>query len=433
MMGSWGGQKSGLTSGLAFIMLAVTAVAVSLCGKDVDDRGAAPSGHRRARELNTRLTNENSGADTLRKMEISMERFLRQWDIKGATLAIMRNDSLVYAHGFGYADDGVPMRPGTLLRVASVSKLVTAIGIMKLVEDGRLTLADKVFEPDAPLGEYAPLIKDKNWFGITIEHLLMHEAGFKVGGAGDPLFSTRTIMRNAGLKKAPDSDQIIRSQIGKRLSFKPGTSSSYSNFGYLLLTVIIEKTTGRDYESWMRENVLEAAGCNDMHLARNYYDERWPGESRYHAHAGEEPVPCFEDKDMLVERCYGGSDITALKGAGGWVCSVPELLLLVASIDGRDEVPDILDGKSVRRMTVPTNSVTYGIGWNDCSPEGVWTRTGTLSSTSALVKYYPDGECWALVTNTGTYRGPHFTKYISTQFQRMREAYSPLLPARDLF
>lgn len=426
---TWSGQKSSLASGLAFIALAVVAVSVTVFGGD----GTRDMGHEEAESLNSRLTNEYCRADTLRKMESAMEAFLRKWDIKGATLAVMRGDSLVYAHGFGYADDGVPMEPGNLLRVASVSKLFTAAGIMKLAEQGKLSLTDTLFVPGGLLAKYAPLIKDGNWRLITVERLLMHEAGFVVGGAGDPMFSTRGIMKRCGLDHAPTTDEIIRSQLSRRLSYKPGTASRYSNFGYLLLTAVIEEVTGEDYETWMQDNVLKPAGCRDTHLAKNYYNERYPGECRYHSHAGDDMVPWFEDDSILVERCYGGSDITALKGAGGWVCSVPELLLFVASIDGRPEVPDILSAGSVERMTAPTDEVTYGLGWNDCSPEGLWSRSGTLSGTSALVKYYPDGECWALVTNTGTYRGPYFTKYISTQFRRMRELYSPLLPQRDLF
>lgn len=429
-MALWGGQRSGLVSGLAFIALAVVSIATSLPGSNGREKHSAIE---QPRGLNRRLTNEYCHADTLRKMESSMERFLAQWGIHGATLAVMRNDSLVYAHGFGYADENVPMEPNHLMRVASVSKLITAAGIMKLVEEGKLALTDTVFGPEDILGEYSSLIKDKNWFRITIEHLLMHEAGFIVGGAGDPLFSTRTLMRRYDLSEPPSADHIIRSQLSRRLGYKPGTSSRYSNFGYLLLSVIIEKAGGKDYETWIKDNILTPAGCHDMHIARNYYEERYPGECRYHAHAGEEPVLCFEGDSVMVERCYGANDITALQGAGAWVCSVPELMLLIASIDGRPEVPDVLSRESVERMTAPTDDVTFGLGWNDCSPEGTWTRSGTLSSTSALIKYFPDGECWILVTNTGTYRGPHFTKYISTQFRRMRELYSPILPTRDLF
>ena len=85
------------------------------------------------------------------------------------------------------------------------------------------------------------------------------------------------------------------------------------------------------------------------------------------------------------------------------------------------------------QMTFVTDSVTYALGWNDISADGIWTRTGTLAGTSALIKYYPDGECWIMVSNTGTWRGPRFTKWTSSLMRRLRERYSDSLPARNLF
>lgn len=134
-----------------------------------------------------------------------------------------------------------------------------------------------------------------------------------------------------------------------------------------------------------------------------------------------------------MERCYGGSDIHSLSGAGAWVCSTPELARFVASIDGRTEIPNVISQASVNAMTEWFDERTYSLGWNDTKPTGEWTRTGTLSGTSALVKYYPDGECWIMVTNTSTWKGPGFTRYTAGLFRTLREKYSAKLPARDLF
>ena len=113
--------------------------------------------------------------------------------------------------------------------------------------------------------------------------------------------------------------------------------------------------------------------------------------------------------------------------------SVPELTRFVACIDGRGEVPDILSISSVRDMTEWFDQDTFSLGWNDTKPTGEWTRTGTFSGTSALVKYFPDGECWVMVTNTSTWKGPGFTRYTAQLFSELRQKYSPLLPARDFF
>ena len=384
-------------------------------------------------DLNATLTNELSDTAVLRGLDAQVRDYLKEWNLKGASLCIMRHDSLLYAKGYGIADTDVRMSPATLLRVASVSKLITAAGIMLLQECGMLSLDDCVFAPGGALEEFSGVIRDPRLYDITVRHLLMHEAGFTSRTGGDPMFSTRSLMKANGWKTPPDSETLARAILKRELYFDPGTASEYSNFGYLLLSMVIERVTGEPYEDWIRENVLRAAHCTDMHIAFNFYKDRYPGETRYYMQANDKSVERYDNRGVQVPRCYGGNDIRALKGAGAWVTSVPELARFVASIDGQDEVPDILSRESIAQMTFVTDSVTYGLGWNDISEEGVWTRTGTFSGTSALIKNYPDGECWIMVTNTGTWRGPAFTKFTAALFNRLREEYSAVLPARDYF
>ena len=85
------------------------------------------------RGLNERITNDLS---RLPAMDAVVDSFMNAWSLRGVSLSVMRNDSLVYARGYGRADTSRPMTPGTLLRMASVSKLITAVGIMKLQERG---------------------------------------------------------------------------------------------------------------------------------------------------------------------------------------------------------------------------------------------------------------------------------------------------------
>ena len=134
-----------------------------------------------------------------------------------------------------------------------------------------------------------------------------------------------------------------------------------------------------------------------------------------------------------VERPYGGNYISGLYGAGGWTGSTVELARLVCSINGRGPVPDILDPFSVRQMTVYYDDDTYGLGWLDCRPDGEWTRTGSFAGTSALIKTFPDGECWILVTNTSTWRGSRFTRNTAELCRNLRGRFSSSLPVRDLF
>ena len=385
--------------------------------------------------LNNVLTNDMSAVMELEGMDAEFRHFLRQWQIHGASLAITRNDSLVYAKGYGEADlGGKPVTPGTIFRLASVSKLITAIGIMTLQERGLLSLDDKVFTPQGILGDepYTGYISDRRYFDITVEQLLRHSAGLG-NGRGDPMFNTRALMIRNHWDTPPDAATLSEDVLSWRLEFDPGTDSNYSNYGYLLLSMIIEKVTGENYERWIRENVLYPAGCFDMHIGKNSYDQRFPNETRYFPTRTENKVQKYDNSGEMVDRVYGGNDISALLGAGAWVASAPEIAKLVASIDGKDEVKDILSAESIAQMTIPTDSVTFAIGWVDTKASGEWTRTGTLSGTTALIKCYPDGECWVLITNTGTYLGARFSRETSALFARSREEFSPLLPKRNMF
>lgn len=416
---------------LAFVAAAVGYCVVST-SSDTSDAVNAKSTVR----LNEVLTNSVSDTSALSGLDTRVENYMRQWGLRGASLAIMRGDSLLYAKGYGWSDQEkeVKMEPFNIMRVASVSKLLTATGIMKLQEDGLLSLKDTVFGPCGILTDtaYTSVMRDPNYKKITVEDLLRHKGGFTSAG-GDPMFSTRFIMMQNHLDTPPDHETLLKTQLKRRLRYVPGTSQYYSNFGYLLLSMVIEKVTGLDYEKYMQDSVLTKAGCFDMHIANNYYEDRFSNEVRYYNGADSGLIEEYNNSGRMVDRCYGGNDIHSLAGAGAWVSSVPELARFVASIDGKPGVPDILSAESVAQMTEWFDERTYSLGWNDTKPSGEWTRTGTLSGTSALIKYYPDGECWIMVTNTSTWKGPGFTRYTAGLFRDLRQRYSSKLPARNLF
>ena len=383
--------------------------------------------------LNVTLTNEMSDTSSLAGFDRMVKNYLTYWAIHGASLSVMRNDSLLFAKGYGEADSGLEMQPGYILRMASVSKLVTAAGIMVLQDRGLLNIKDHVFGPDGILNDstYNAAIKDTLYYRITVEDLLRHKGGFSRRG-GDPMFSTRWIMMQNGWSEAPTQEQLMELQLKRRLKFVPGTAQGYSNFGYLALSMVIEKVSGMDYETFLQENVLRPAGCVDFHIAGNYYKHKLPNETRYYVQHDDEPAEEFNNSGRKVTRCYGGNNVTGLSGAGAWAASTPELALFVASIDGRPEVPDIISRESVDQMTEYFDESTYSLGWND-TKDGYWTRTGTFAGTSALIKYFPDGECWIFISNTSTYKGPGLARHTAELFDRLREKYSTRLPARNMF
>lgn len=384
--------------------------------------------------LNLLLTNDLSDISELSGLDRRIRNYMNKWQIKGASLAITRNDSLLYAKGYGWADEenGIEMGPGHIMRIASVSKLITATGIMVLQDKGLLSIKDTVFGPSGILNDslFIRTIKDRNYHKITVEHLLRHQGGFN----RDPLFSSRDVKHQLQLDHAPEKEDFYRLVLSRRLRFIPGSWQRYSNFGYLLLSDIIEKVSGKPYEQFIKEEVLRPAGCYDMHIAGNYYEDRRSNEVRYYTHDGDGKfIEEYNDSGRMVERCYGGNNIPLLSGAGAWCGSPAEISRLVASIDGDPRIPDIISRNSFLQMTEYLDTETFSLGWNDTNPAKGWSRTGTLSGTSALVKHFPDGECWILITNTSTWKGPGQARYTDALFKQCRELYSDRLPERNLF
>lgn len=409
------------------LLIATILVAVAVaCSENIGQE--LPAG------LNEKLSNSLSERREFEGLDKEMKRYLRKWEMKGASVAIMRNDSLIFAKGYGWADEEeeIKMEAGHILRMASVSKLITAIGIMKLQDEGRLNIKNKVFGPEGVMkdSDLDTLIRHSAYEHLTIEHLLRHQGGFY----RDPLFSSKDVMNQMRLDHPPTADDFFRLILPKRLRYKPGTTHRYSNFGYLLLSRIIEHVTGKSYEQYIKEEILAPAGCYDMHIAGNYYEDRRENEVRYYTHRGEgQFIEEYTGSGNLVERSYGGNNIPLLSGAGAWCGSTAELARLVASIDGRDEVPDIISKKAVDQMIEYFDQSTFSLGWNDTTPGVGWSRTGTFSGTSAIIKYFPDGECWIFISNTSTWRGPRQAKQTDALFKKCRKLYSKKFPARNLF
>ena len=380
------------------------------------------------------LRNSNSELPEAGQLDKIIEKFMRKWEIRGASFALMKEGQLLYSKGYGYADQeaGVSMNAHHIMRIASVSKLITAVGIMKLEEDGKLNLNDRIFGSNGILNdtEFAE-IKDPRVKQITVEHLLRHQGGFSVV-YGDPMFCPVDIARKMNVQAPADLNTIIRFVLSRRLGYTPGSGTVYSNIGYGILSKIIEKVSGTDYESYITHNILEPAGCFDMHLGRNLYEEKYENEVRYYeASAEPEMIQACDGSSRIVPKYYGGNNIEGLSGAGGWVASAPELLRFLAAIDGKPGIPDILKPETIARMTA-YDAGTLPIGWMSTTPRGDWTRTGTLSGTSALLKQQYDGYAWVFITNTSCWKGHRFAGYINTMLGRALSSVKEW-PEKDLF
>ncbi len=382
--------------------------------------------------LNDILSNNESEIEECKKLDKYIEKFLHKWEIKGASLTVLKDEKLVYSKGYGWADEekGIKADAGNIFRVASLSKLITAAAIMKLEEDSLLHLSDKVFGEGAILD--CPQFnhyKDKRVANITVDNLLRHQGGFSTY-RGDPLFTTREIMMWEHLDTIPDMNRVIEFGLSQRLGYTPGKGSRYSNLGYLILSKVIEVKSGMSYENYCQKKILNPAGCYDMHLAKNTYENKYPNEVRYYEANDAKPILAFDNSGKELFRSYGGNNIEGLYGAGGWVASSCEYAKFVASINKGDSVPDILNPDTIDKM-IPDSNNEKPIGWVRATKGSDWMRTGTLAGTSAVAKKQKNGYIWVFITNTSSWKGSNFTKYIDRMYHTASAGIS--WPDRDLF
>lgn len=383
--------------------------------------------------LNQVLSNADSDLPEAARFDRAVLAFMRKWELTGASLAIMKNGNLIYAKGYGWADreDGEQMEVRHILRIASVSKLITATAVMKLWEQGRLRLEDRVFGRRGILNDDSFCrYTDKRMEQVTVEQLLRHRGGFSVR-SGDPMFDWQIVERVLKRRPPYSMDDYVEYATRSGLGYRPGARTYYSNLGYVVLSKVIERAAGMPYERYVQDSILAPAGCYDMHIGRARHEGKFPNEVRYYETREAEAVPACDGSGRLVAKSNGGNDVQGLSGAGGWVASPTELLKFVAAIDGDASRPDILKRATVRRMTEEVKA-ELPIGWMKTNADGTWSRTGTMAGTNALLRKQSNGYVWVFVTNTSCWKGSRFHGHIGTM---LRQAFDKVTewPEKDMF
>jgi CubicO group peptidase (beta-lactamase class C family) len=172
-----------------------------------------------------------------------LERHVREGAYGGAGLVVWRNGDIVAEHYVGQAAPSVPAGADVLWPIASISKVYTAAVIMRLVEEGELTLNTPV---SLVLPEFTGAYRDE----IRIRHLLTHTAGFIYESpAMESRLEARTPLRD-----------LVAEALRSELLFKPGTEVRYADYNYLVAGHVAEVTTGRPFADLVRMLVLESAG-----------------------------------------------------------------------------------------------------------------------------------------------------------------------------
>lgn len=383
--------------------------------------------------LNLRLNNDLSEFENSNYIDRVVKRFMARNELTGVSLAIAKDEKLVFARGYGFADleNKIPTGPEHLFRVASVSKLITACAVMKLVENGKLRLDDKVFGNDGIVNDsiYQPY-KDKSLVQISVRNLLNHSGGW-TQKYGDPIFVPNRIADLVGDEYPATIETYLKFITSRRLHFKPGTMSSYSNMGYVLLSEVISRVSGMPYQEYVKTHILLPAGITDMHIGNSFHEDKFTNEVRYYEPEGALHESSYDGSGRICPKSDGGNNIQLLGAAGGWVASPVELMKLMTAIDGNPVVKDILSEASIIEMTTPHKGF-HPLGWRATNAYGVWFRTGSMPGTAAMMKRRADGLEWVFVSNTSNWQGPKFSRSINSMMGQIFRKVK-VWPEHDLF
>ena len=353
------------------------------------------------------------GDKRLEPLDRLMTGFLSRHKLPGASLAVTRNGRLVYARGFGLADrqSGDPVLPTSRFRIASLSKPVTSVAILQLVEAGRLKLDD----PVAEILGLEPEVDAKRSRRVTVRQCLQHTGGWDRSDSFDPMFQSIRISRVLGTKAPAGPAEVIRFMQKWPLDFDPGTRYAYSNYGYCLLGRVIEKISGQSYERYVQARVLKPMGVTRMRVGRTRIEGRAKGEVRYHVDGEKVGLSVFEeDLGKKVSRAYGAWNLEAMDSHGAWIASAVDMVRFASALESPGRKP-FLKAESLDVMFEPpaapvsrksdgsVEDVFYGLGFSvrrlGDGRMNQW-HTGSLPGTSTLLVRRHDGMAWAVMFNS---------------------------------
>jgi CubicO group peptidase (beta-lactamase class C family) len=301
-----------------------------------------------------------------------MKQFMQNRGVRAAALAIAKNGAPMFSRGYTWAEESYPTtQPGSLFRLASVSKAFTCAAI------GQLNLAPTttVFPF---LGIRWPALSgqtpDPNINQITVQQLVEHKGGWDRGVSRfDPVFASRSISKKFGLHTFPSKQQVAHYMYGEPLQFSPGSKSVYSNIGYVLLGLVVERASGQSFTDFVRQSILAPLGVTDVFLALTLKTQRHAGEVFYEDR-GIGLTAVEPDSNALVPSAYGGFITETMDAGGGLIASAPAVARFVHS------------------------HAVWGVGGR--SPGAA--RTGTMAGTRTRAGSRPNGYDYAFLFNTRT-------------------------------
>lgn len=302
-----------------------------------------------------------------------VDQLMKRYDgkVPGASLLIVRDGEPLLRRSYGMAnlEAGTAVTPATNYRLASVSKQFTAAAILLLAEDGSLTLDDaaRKWLPELPVDNAS----------VTIRHLLSHGSG---------LIDYEDDLPDGLDRQVRDADVLAILAKQDSTYFPPGGDFQYSNSGYALLALIVERVSGRGYPEFLQHRIFQPL---EMTETLAFVDGGPPISSRAYGYSQEEGTWVRTDQ----------SPTSAVLGDGGIYSSIDDLAKWNAALDD----DRLLSANSRALAFTPANSthdpgVEYGLGWY-VGNDRVWHSGETMGFRNVLVRYPNQGLTVVILSN----------------------------------
>src|SRR3954453_12633531 len=362
----------------------------------------------------TSSAQSGSPSEELSVLDTVMQQALTRYHVNGGALAIAKDGRLVYARAFGVADNSsqTPVQPQSVFRWCSVSKTVTATAVMRLVEQDKLDLDRPIFDIVDQFAPYNGVWGDARLHGITVRKVLNHTGGWDraISSVLDPIVAEGSVKvsQATGAAFPPSRDAVIRYMLAQRLDFAPGSRFGYSNFGYMLLGRVVEKISGRSYDSFVREEILSPMGLSQVQKASAHLTGRLPQEVTYYDYPGAPLVSSYVSPGReKVAAPYGILNPELDDAGGAWAGSVIDLAKFVSMLDG-SRPPALLTPQSFHSMVAQSKPATwadaagwYGFGlFVQPGQDGLtWDHGGYNPGSKSYFYRFPNGVAVAFLFN----------------------------------
>ena len=288
---------------------------------------------------------------------------------RDVSVAVMYDGQVIHSYAASSRKSSRAVDEQTSFRIASISKILTAVTVLKLVEQGQLELDEPIVGLVAD--NIGLMLADSRARDISVKQLLAHTSGIS---------NFLEIFFDIG---AYDQMSMLSETLGQSLSTEPGSAYKYSNVNYVLLGKAIELVTGLSYHDAVEQLVLAPLGLQSFRLVGTYE---------------------FGPSDALHAVSGGRTYMEQLGAAGAWVATAIDVAKMVDSINADSPTLHILNADLMKLMKRPATPkpVTpiwdYGLGLR-LFVSGEWGHSGSIENVHSMVVHRPDGLVVAVLVN----------------------------------